>query len=265
MINELTLLKGKPIEIKTTLKGKPIEINKPEMDSIIKINPLTLSKIEEIGEKKYNELLAGLNITKNLINYQDIPNEIKPMFNEMSEFEFLLHYISNNETGRTNFIESLSFFLDQEILFDEYRYGLYIKRFLDKKIIIDEVLFKTIKLIIYKQNYLSESITDTTYKPANEKAKQIADRLAKIKGELTKENNQNGLKLRDVISIVASYSTSINIINIWDLTVYQLYEEYIRLIAWDNYHTNYLLVPHVSDVNTLNLKHWANDINKLNK
>ena len=39
MINELTLLKGKPIEIKTTLKGKPIEINKPEMDSIIKIKP----------------------------------------------------------------------------------------------------------------------------------------------------------------------------------------------------------------------------------
>ena len=35
----------------------------------------------------------------------------------MNEFEFLLHYISNNETGRTNFIESLSFFLDQEILF----------------------------------------------------------------------------------------------------------------------------------------------------
>jgi len=60
----------------------------------------------------------------------------------------------------------------------------------------------------------------------------------KIEGKKKKQQSDDGdgeIDISDIISAVSSKSHSINKLNVWQLTLYQLYDEYARLELIDNY------------------------------
>lgn len=83
--------------------------------------------------------------------------------------------------------------------------------------------------LILKRNYLKASEEDLT-KVKSKRALSIAEKLQK--GRKNKEKNTSTdttMELGNIISAVANKSSALNILNIWDITVYQLWDAFYRI------------------------------------
>ncbi|PKR82849.1 hypothetical protein [Heyndrickxia camelliae] len=245
-MNELKLIKGSPIEIANGLF----------------VYPLRMDEIAEIGESLYNSYLSIITSSKKILYSLEesiISKQELTMLSKESDLFTILYISEKDQNTFAIFINALKTFLKSELDFDGQ--NLILKN--DSGLFtFDDELFKKFKEVIMKQNFLKDDSV-STYKPANSKAKALLEKLKKAKEKIQEQNSDDGLRLKDIISIVATYSNDINLLSVWDLTIYQLYEAYLRLIVWDKYHTNFLLLPHVSDSGSLDLQHWATDINKI--
>lgn len=244
MISDLQLQKGSPIDV-----------------GLCKVYPLTLGEITDfVGENKYNQLLSSLLIDKSSLNLDDVSKEEKEIFDKLTTYEIIILHSFRDEEMRKVFIKSFSLFLREEIHYHQEGF-FYIGELTDNRIITKEN-FEQIKQILKKQNYLQDAEDD--FKPANEKTIELYEKMKKIKEKLKKKNPDDGLKLSDIVSIVATYSNDISILTVWNLTIYQLYESYLRLIMWDNYHTSYMHLPHMDEEDRKSMIHWASKL-KQNK
>jgi hypothetical protein len=248
-MNELKLLKGDPIEV---VQG-------------LFVYPLKLKEIAEIGEEIYNSFVKVFVINKSLINepnFIPLSDYEKKECYKYNDLDFILFLCKKDINLSYLFINSLSLFLQSEISVASDT-GVVIKNDNIHITLTDEI-YKEIKKIICNQNFI-HNVEESSFNPANEKAKALLDKMKKAKERIQKQNKNEGLSLKTIISLVATYSNDINIFSIWDLTVNQLYESYLRIALWDDYHNKHILIPHASDIESLDMKHWAIDINKLNK
>lgn len=245
-MNELKLLKGSPMQVS---------------DGIF-VYPITIGEISDIGEETYNSYISAIATDKSLLNNVSPEDGIsKEELNELYEYsdlEFILFVCQSNPLLSYTFFQSLSLFLKSKVKISPK--GIVIENE-TVCMYLNSELFDEIKSIIFKQNFLKDN-DKSQFKPANSKAKALMEKLKKAKEKIQKQNSDEGLSLKDITSIVATYSNDINIMSVWDLTVFQLYEAYLRLILWDEYHNKFILLPHSSDPQSLDLKHWATDLNK---
>lgn len=244
MISELQLQKGNPIDI-----------------GICKVYPLTVGEITDVGDSQYNQYLSSLLIDKSSLNMDDASKEVTEVFDKLTTFEIIILHIYHDESMQKVFTDSLSFFLRENV--EYHPNGFFYLGEVEDNRIISKDNFELIKEIIKKQNYLQDD--ENEHKPANDKAAELIAKIKKIKDKLKKQNTDEGLKLSDIVSIVANYSNDINILTVWNLTIYQLYESYLRLIMWDNYHTSYMHLPHMDeeDRNSLQENHWAKKLKQI--
>ncbi|WP_442636604.1 hypothetical protein [Rossellomorea marisflavi] len=219
------------------------------------VTPLTVSRIEEIGEENYNGMLSVISFKKDSLG-------VEAQKLQYSDYEMLIHMAVDNVDLGEILKSALNIFTNKEWFINQYKGLHYIE---DKAVMeIDEETFVAIKNIVQKQNYINDANKDE-FNPANERAKKLRERMNKLKGELQQKNKDNGLNLSDVVSIVSNYSNDINILNVWDLTVYQLYESYLRIKLWDDFHNNYLHIVHMDDQDRKSMQHWGIPIEKINK
>lgn len=249
-MNELKLLKGEPVEIVNGLYSYP----------------LLLSEIVDIGEGTYNSYVSSITLNKtsilNKLEDNIIPQKELEEIHSLNDLEFLIYISFYSPELFQNFIDALKIFLksDVEVLKDT---GIVISN--DKEqFLLDNELFLKIREVVAKQNYVQYK-EENRYKPANVKAKALLEKMNKIKAKIKNKNKEEGLSLKTIISIVSTYSNDVNIMSVWNLTVYQLYECYIRIIVWDTYHNQYMLLPHINDESKQEVfeNHWAKDINKI--
>jgi len=243
-INQLKLLKGDPIKLE-----------------VCNVYPLTLNEVSGIGEDTYNSYLSVLMTDKSIFSEHVLTLEERKDVDSLTAFNVIVLNCDRILDFRFLFCQALLFFLREEVTY--HQSGCFFIGELSEGRVIDENVFSSIKLIIKKQNYLQDR-QGKDFKPANDKAKDLIEQMKQIKGKLQKQNKEEGLSLSDIVSIVSAYSHDINILSIWDLTIYQIYEQYLRLIMWDNYHSNFTLIPHVSDNKSLDLKHWTTKIDLKN-
>lgn len=127
------------------------------------------------------------------------------------------------------------FFLTQDnVLYDKTNQYFYILNDKGKKIqtnnygLIHRNIFLDICDIILQRCGIIRSDTDTdTSKVKNKRALEILKKLKKGRENVTKtSNNDKDINLPNLITSVAVKSNSINFTNIWDLTVFQLYEQF---------------------------------------
>jgi len=184
----------------------------------IEIKPFTIGEIVEIGYEKY---LINLNIF--ILEVNDFILEIPEEYKEINIFDLLLN--SGQKELLEVFLNGIDFFLkpkqmnvsNNEIIID------------NKK--INRNNWDDIRQIIKTQNRVKKNEKEE-YNPANEEARRIIERIKALK----KENPQKELvTLSSIISGVAYKSNNINILNIWNLTIFQLYDALDRLSLIDNY------------------------------
>ncbi|GAA4880633.1 hypothetical protein GCM10023310_71070 [Paenibacillus vulneris] len=210
--------------------GLPSEINN------VKLYSPTIDSIGKIGEVKYNVYLtlASFNkesILKNIFgvsdeNYLSIKNE--------NSFDVLTSIPTVVNATK----EAISFFSKCEIDFDHIS-SSYIS---SGSPIITKENYCEFSKIIKRLNGINEEDASIKYK--NEKTKMLHEKLLKLRAKYKKNENES-LDLKDLLSILCNADgNGINIFNVGNLTIYQVYEHFERL--------------NIKEQHTRLLKVWAN-------
>lgn len=219
----------------------------------LEIIPLTLGQIEEMGEIEYYRRLNLLLVDTNKIIDKTASSK------GLASYEIFLTLITQDESIFDLALSALELFTGRKFLFTYD--GLSYVGDEDKLMLFTSSDFELMRKILSYQNYMDEpDDEENKFKPANEKAAELIRKRERFKKEIQERNKNKGekLELGDIISIVACYSNGVNLETIWDYTIYKLYEEYVRLSLWDEYHNLQILLPYIDQEKTdINTKHWG--------
>jgi hypothetical protein len=124
-------------------------------------------------------------------------------------------------------------------------------------------LVEAIKIL----NYLTKPVDNKRKdNPADEEARQLLEHMEKMRKKVEdkkkKQKQADGddedVDISDIISAVTARSNSISKLNVWKLTLYQLYDEYARLELIDNY--DFSIKAMMAGAEKIDLKHWSSKL-----
>jgi len=228
------------------LVGMPIPIEKAG-DMYIP----SLKKIISVGESNYNQFLSVL-----LLNKDNIDGLVER--DDLTNFHVATYFCYHDLKFKDSFLNALSFFFKSDVCFE---YSDTIAYFdLGNKNRIDESNFNKVQWILGKANYVSN---EKEYKPANSKAREMIDMIRKSKK--TRPKPKELMNLHSIISGLAWKSKNLNITNIMDISIYQLYNGFYTIENIDNYHHT-LSGLYAGTIDGKSIKfdqiHWAKIIDK---
>jgi hypothetical protein len=232
------------IDLKLTLlSGEPIYTGK------VKIEPLKVRDISKIGFMKYQQYLSILTAKPNdliVIDESSVPEDI-------TTFEVILSL--RREELVTLLVDGLCLFLGKDLSEEQSDHIIENGLLFGKDTIVNKSNFNEIIEIIKCQNGLTN--IEEKYNPKDNKAQSIIDKLKKGKEWVSKKksNSNENIDFSSIVSSVSTKSNHYNFNNIFDLTVYQLYEEYNNLNKIDGYNTNILAM--INGAKDVELKHWS--------
>lgn len=230
------------IELKL-LSGNPISI-----ENVGLLYPITLGQIAKIGQSQYNSLLSML-----LFNRDNIVIDgqtIKP-------FDLMIAYCFHDENYKKNLIQAFKLFFKAELNVSEEGF-FYFDDIDSGKHITCEVMAQ-IRDMLMKQNFIKESEHENSQHHQSDTTKEWLEKMNKVKQQIQEKNQEEGLNLADIISIVSAYS-NVDLIDIWNLTVYQLYTLYLRVLLKDSYESQFSMMLQGADIDSSTVKHWASKL-----
>jgi hypothetical protein len=232
MIDELKLLAGD---------------DKVEVDGFVFKQP-KLRDIKNIGLQTYYSYISFLLVSAEEYLISIKREDLIPFFKEHNLTMFDIY--RDNPYERQFFIEALSFFIDGEIRFKN---GMFL---IDNIKIISKEDYPRILEVVGEINYLKVNKQQETF--ANEKARKIAEKIQQAKQKRNSLKSKDSVSLSDMISSVASRHKSLNLLNIWDLTIYQLCNQYNRLIAEDEFDIHAMNYAYYGG--EFKVKHWSKSL-----
>lgn len=145
---------------------------------------------------------------------------------QINIFELLLAHKQSAEILQN----VLNFFIKENVTYS-YENKVFIVNNDDKKIgVITKEIYPQICDIICQRNCIKSNQTEDLSKIKSKKALEIMKKLQKGRSEKAKQKKSDrNMELGNIISAVANKSQSLNILNIWDLTVFQLWDCFSRL------------------------------------
>lgn len=146
---------------------------------------------------------------------------------------------------------SLNFFIKEDVVFSrEYRAfevkgNVFVKegdemveKYATIGVIDKENFSDVVDVICQRNNIKNKEVTDPS-KVKNKKALAILQKIKKGAEKMAKVTNADeNMELGNIISAVANRSQSLNIVNIWDLTIFQLWDSFARLTNNNAYDIN---------------------------
>ncbi len=235
------------------LCGFPLYIDK------IGMKPITIRKIVELGESKYNfslMLVISLRSAFEMIA-QDIDlNKLK----EITDFELILILSSIHIDFCNQISESIEYFIDYKVKFNKQNdcFDVY-----DNDEIIGNLNkenYEQFVNIIKLQNYhdkLPES-KPMSKKDAEllKKRDELREKVKKIKGQTDGEQ----LTYTDYISILLAKSAEMNVEKCLNMTVFAFFTYLERLAMIDSYDVGIQQLMAGAKPNQVNLKHWLSSL-----
>lgn len=238
------------------LAGEPVYVGD------IPIKPLSLRKISQLGYSKFQQSIGIISMTLDemieSIDDFEIQAHLKVERHLYKVFDMYMLSDKMQELVLKSFsllFQTENVIIDGELLDD-------MSVVIDEKYVINRDNFDDVVSMIQLQNNPEKSVSDEDeYNPANELAKSIAEKLKRSKEIVEKskalDSDGDGLTIPDIISAVSAMSNSLNKLNIWDLTIYQLYDEFARLTKIDNYRLQIQASMWSSDIE---IEHWSEPI-----
>lgn len=256
------------------------------------IEPYTLSEIKDYGYKSFMKNLQWFSLT--IDDFIDSTNDVKKKKileqskADLKAFDFYM------KLGGSEFRDALLIILamvfkttDIKILnnkmigIDFEKNGIYLEgknglelnqekldSLKDNEIkIVHRENFDEIVKVVNLQNYLLKprDVVESTANPANDEVKALMEQMEKMRKKVEEKKSaqreqegESNIDIADIISAVSSKSNSISKLNIWKLTLYQLYDEYTRLELIDNY--DFSIQAMMTGAKKIDLKHWSSKI-----
>ena len=228
------------------LTGKPIEV-----DHFGNIHPLILEDIIEIGYMEYLKLLNVFCFKKEHFMH-NAPEELLI-------FDFLM--LAEDEYVHDLLKTALEFFLKEQVIIIKEKFLIAVGSTKENLKFINRLSFEGICHAIQIQNSVKSVDDDKENFEKNEKAKQIQDKLNKTRAEIqrvkNKENNEVDADFYDLLSSISAKG-NINKNDLLKYTMFQIYDEYKRLIHIDQYNTNISAI--MQGAKNVKLKHWSSKI-----
>jgi hypothetical protein len=231
------------------LAGLPIEI-----DGLGQLRQLTTKQIVSMNESVYNQYLSALLFDKS--NIEQLQDE------EASNFEMLIAVCYQDVQFKEMFLKGLELFFGEKAgFFFNGEYAFFYLGELSEQRIIDTEKLGVIQRLLKKMNNLQEK-KEEEYKAGNEQARKLIEMIMKNKKK-KKPPTQEKINLHSLISALAWKPNGMDILSIWDLTLYQIYDGYFRTESIDNY-SNVMRGIYAGTINgkdiDLSKINWANII-----
>lgn len=181
----------------------------------------TLRQIASIGYDTYNAYLSLLSLRRDqLANSSGLPLTA-------GDSPFVL--ITANPELCALFSTAFSFFMTEEVIFSE-QHEIFLCMDAGAPVgTIEASNYEDVCCCILQRNHV-DSAPPSGKQFHNEKAGEIYEKLqrAKEKAPKAQREKQADTSLPNLISALCVQHNSINMINVWDLTVYQLYDQFLR-------------------------------------
>lgn len=209
VVDYMTLISGMPFEYKGLL-----------------IYPPTLGDIANMRYQTYESYLSIF-----FLSVMDIGSLLGVQNESIPPTTTALQLITYIPDLRDALLQSLSFFIREEILYSD-EFGYYsIREDGIKYISIDDI--REIRSIVLQLCNIQDTAETQPVKFKNEKARQIYEKIQKKKAEKQAKaavsKDSLSMSLPNLISAVAACSPTYNYFNIWQMTVYQFYDQFARM------------------------------------
>lgn len=241
------------------------------------IEPYSLEEVIKIGYTKYFKALQLV-----MLDINDFDEVLKKVFTlqqravlqetgTYSPFHLYLNFCG--EEFRKYLIDGLRIIFKTDKIF-AYENKSFISIYeevdpenidLENDLIINDENFESIIRIAKLQNYLDidlGNVVEENGNPADEETRMLLETQRKMKAKLkrlkSKKKNGEGEEGFDFSSLVSALTTKslhINKTNVWGMTIYQIYDEFNRLIMVDDYATNIKAL--LAGAKDIDIKHWS--------
>jgi hypothetical protein len=237
------------------LGGIPIEVDK----GVGRIKPLTVREIVDYGYTDYLMRLHFFTLELKDIIDADMSSEEF----DITVFDIIVQ--NGNDDIKSELENALRLFLNEDrVEIDKEEHVVVIGEG-DNVRYIDRDNFDNVREVIKWQNCInkfseeddSDNSNDSdAVKRIKERLKQSKEALKQAKQEADEEGGD--IDLSDIISAVSSKSNSLNKINVYDLTLFQLYDEFKRLELIEQYDIG--IKSMLAGAKDVKLKHWSTKI-----
>lgn len=234
------------------------------------IYPPKLKDLAILGEHQYKTYLSFVTFDKSDIPASKTSNIPQEELDAIDSFDIICVNCNSSEDYKDKFEEALQYFLKEEVHFisDGISGLFYIGEKTDERFITRNN-FKEIKSIISKMCCLGENkeeediMADLNIEdPVEyERIKQIRLRLKKAKARQSAEEKSNvnsDISLSDLISALCGISPNLNILHVWDLSIYQFYNQFQRVKLVDDYRIQFQSAMAGASVD--DITHWLTKI-----
>lgn len=216
----------------------------------------TLKEIAEVGDSVYRQIISCFLTDTEAIKGIELGVDI----GELNDYKAILVYYIMSDQFRDLFSKGMRLFFHEEVNISNEHGLFYLGKIVDGKF-IDEEKMKEIKKLVMKSNHLSESKQENDYNPANDAAREF---LRKKEEAMKKFPKKKDSHLFHYISSLAWKSNSINILNVFDMNIYQLYDSFPYIDRIDNYHFTMTGV-YTGNISSKDIKmsdiHWTSQKN----
>lgn len=222
-----------------------------QIPSVGGIKSPTLREISSLGPRTYRHYLAVLSL--DLPSYLSMTGtaELYALLSDEEKADTnLFDLLLSCEPSRTLIQNMLDFFLAGTITYSESRHVFVVSTEDGQTGMITRENYPVVCDLIGQRNYLKPRRDEDLSKVKSKKALEIMKKLQKGRAEKNKLTKADkNMELGNIISAVANRSQSLHILNIWDLTVYQLWDCFARLSGNNLYNIQSMSVAAWGDKN----------------
>lgn len=220
------------------------------------IRPKLLKEIfhEDVGYEKHMSMLSLMMYTKKDV----IPPEYMEQCKDMAVYEFIL--LMYEDEFKLRYIEAIRYFTGLEI--EKIDPDTHAIIFEGDDIIWFEEDFTEFVKVIREQNLNDVIEEEVIEESPNPKVRELQRKKREADEKLKKAKQRNStnmnISLYSMISAVSAKSRGINKLNIGDLTLVQLYDEFDRLNHFETCEANDY--ARKQGVENIPYVHWASEI-----
>lgn len=203
----------------------------------------TIDKFNDLYFADYTEFQKN--------NVLQIRKEYESMSDEEKNLVSFYNILIFDEPFRNTVVEALNFFILENVAYSEqYNSFLVYKSDMSKPIgLITQKNYSLIVDIIL-QRIAVEKQQEENVKVKNKTAAKLLEKI-KNANKKKQQKHDKKMELPNLVSALVSHSKNLNILNIWDLTIYQLYDQFRRQQLDDYY-----------DINSSHVAAWGDSDNK---
>lgn len=211
-----------------------------------------LSAISRLGIQNYQHYLAVLLLeTQSYLAALGLTNEYETLTKEEKSRTDIFSLLTLQEQSTSLLQDVLNFFIEETVRYSTEQNCFLVYREESVTGTIHKENYPLVCDCICRRNCIRPGTDADLSKVKSKKAQDILKKLSQGRAAKTKQaQSDRNMELGNIISAVANKSHSLNILNIWDLTVFQVWDCFSRLSNNSIY-----------DIQSMSVAAWGNKDN----